>query len=263
MTVNRSLAQMCLDFNAPNFVGTTAALGISEDWDRFQGFFNNPDVDSATTPELIWPVGGVITKPTVAGATTLVSDSASDAAAGTGARTILVSGLDANYYKKSETVTMNGVTPVTCANNYLRINQLTMLSAGTNKTNVGQITATINDGSPRTVSAIGVGAGISHTGLFTVAADYQKGLLQYFYINATRGGSGYCDFTLVGTTSTGLKYIVTQYSIEFGGSGFIERELTSRPAVLEPKLDLELICTATSANNVVVNALWTILLAKS
>lgn len=263
MTVNRSLAQMCLDFNAPNFVGTTAALGINEDWDRFQGFLRNPDVDSATTPEVIWPGGGLITQPTSAGATTLVSDSASDAAAGTGARTILVSGLDANYFKKSETVTLNGLTPVTCVNNYLRINQLFMLSAGSNQTNVGNISCVINDGSPRTVSYIEIGDGISQVGHYCIPADYQTGLLQYIFINATRGGSGYCDFQLIGTTSTGLRYHVTEYAIEFGGTGFIERELTSRPAVLAPKLDLQLVCSATSANNVVVNALWTILLAKS
>lgn len=263
MTVNRSLGQVCLDFNFPNYVGTTAALGTSENWDRFQGFFNNPDVDSATTPEVIWPVGGLITQPTSAGATTLVSTSANDAAAGTGARTVLVYGLDANYMKKTEVVTLNGTTPVTCVNNYLRINQMTVLTAGTGKTNAGIITSIINDGSPKTVCAIDIADSISHVGHFTVPADYQKGLLQYLFINATRGGSGYADFTLIGTTDTGVSYHITEYSIEFGGTGFIERELTARPAVLEPKLDLQLQCTATSANNAVINALWTILLAKA
>ncbi len=263
MTVNRSLAQMCLDFDTPNYVGTTALLGINENWDRQQTFFRNPDIDSGSTPENIWPLGGLITQPTSAGVTQLVSDSASDAAAGTGARQILVDGLDANYFRQTETVTLNGTTPVNCVNNYLRINNLTCTSAGSNKVNVGNITVTINDGSPRTVSYMEAADGISQVGHYCVPADYQVGLLQYIFINATRGGTGYCDFQLIVTDAAGLRYHATEYALEFGGSSFIERDLTSRPARVKSKMDIQLICSATSASNVVVNALWTILLAKS
>lgn len=263
MTVTRSVAQQSLDFNFPNQIGVASLLGVSENWDRQQTFFRNPDVDTGTTPENIWPLGGLITQPTSAGVTQLVSSSANDTAAGTGARQILVDGVGADYYQIKETVTLNGITPVNCTNNFLRINNLTCVGAGSGKGNAGNITVTINDGSPRTVSYIAAGVGISQVGHFTVPANYQVGLLQYIFINATRGGTGYCDFQLIVTGEDGLRYQATEYSLEFGGSSFIERDLIARPARIKSKMDVELVCSATSANNVVINALWTILMAKT
>jgi len=262
MTVNRSLAQMCTQFSPTDYVGTTAGLGLNEDWGRFQGFSYNPDVDSGTTPELIWPVGGVMTRPTTAGVTQLVSDSVNDTSAGTGARTVLVSGLDANYLEIGEIVTMNGTTPVTCANTYLRINLLTVQTAGSGQTNIGAITATINDGSPKTVSSIAAGYGISNVANFTIADNYQTALLQSLFINATRAGSGFCDFTLVLISSANVKYTAAQYSLDFTGNSFVPRDIIYAPLVIAPKTDVQIICTATSANNVAVNVLWNILLAK-
>jgi hypothetical protein len=47
---------------------------------------------------------------------TVSSSSASDTSAGTGARTVLITGLNANYAVISESVTMNGQTAVTTTN---------------------------------------------------------------------------------------------------------------------------------------------------
>lgn len=48
----------------------------------------------------------------------IVSTNAGDALAGTGVQKVLVSGLDGNYNSISETVSMNGTTPVQLANQY-------------------------------------------------------------------------------------------------------------------------------------------------
>ena len=65
------------------------------------------------TLETVWVGGGTYSFPTSATTTTISSSSADDTAAGTGARTVRVEGLDAAYALVSETASMNGQTGVT------------------------------------------------------------------------------------------------------------------------------------------------------
>ena len=58
-------------------------------------FGRNPNVGGA--PETIWEQGGVYTYLTVASTVYVSGADAQDSAAGTGARTVTVQGLDANY----------------------------------------------------------------------------------------------------------------------------------------------------------------------
>ncbi len=58
-------------------------------------FGRNPSVGGA--PETVWMQGGVYSYLTSASTVYVSSDDADDAAAGTGARTVTVLGLDANY----------------------------------------------------------------------------------------------------------------------------------------------------------------------
>ena len=95
-----------------------------------------------TTPEDIWTPGGVLIYPTSADTLDIVSDSALDAdPAGTGARTIFVEGLDANFDEISEIISLNGLTPVVTVNSYIRLHDLTTLTAGSTGANQGTIDA--------------------------------------------------------------------------------------------------------------------------
>jgi hypothetical protein len=60
------------------------------------------------------------------------SNNANDTSDGTGARTLYVEGLDENYNKINETVTMNGQTAVLTTNKFSRINRLIVQTSGTN-----------------------------------------------------------------------------------------------------------------------------------
>ncbi len=81
--------------------------------------------------------------PTAARVHAIVSTSANDAAAGTGMRTARVTGLTSwATAETSETVTMNGTTPVNTASSYVMINKLEALTWGSTFSNVGTITAT-------------------------------------------------------------------------------------------------------------------------
>jgi len=93
-----------------------------------QAFGCNPNVGASF--EVI-SADGVYRMPTTATALEILSSSGDDTSAGTGARTVLVTGLDANFAEQTETVTMNGTTPVTLANTYIRFSRAIVASSGT------------------------------------------------------------------------------------------------------------------------------------
>lgn len=103
----------------------------------------NPGVVINTTED-VWSEGGTKVLATVAEVMSVVSDSALDSAAGTGLRTILIGGLDANFLNISETVTLNGVTPALTVNSYIRIQRVFGRTAGSLLVNQGTIRLTGN-----------------------------------------------------------------------------------------------------------------------
>lgn len=101
-------------------------------------FAADPDVGTAYAD--VWPGAGDIYFPPAAVALEIFSDSADDSAAGTGARTVVVEGLDSIYDFSSEEIVLNGVTPALSLNNYLRVNQIRVKTAGS----IGQAVGTIS-----------------------------------------------------------------------------------------------------------------------
>lgn len=83
-----------------------------------------------TTPEPV-ALGGVYQTPTALTSLEIVSASADDTAAGTGARTVFVQGLGADWELISETVTMNGTTAVSLSNQYYRVFRAYVATSGT------------------------------------------------------------------------------------------------------------------------------------
>lgn len=135
----------------------------------------NRDIDSGAD-ESLWDNGGLYVFPPAASVMTVSSSSANDTAAGTGARTVLVSGLNASYVEQQEVISLNGQTAVTTANSYLRVFQLTTLTAGSGATNAGNIyigTGTVTAGVPAAVYAqIPVGFGTNQAAQYTVPAGH-------------------------------------------------------------------------------------------
>jgi len=146
--------------------------------DGLNKFGSNPDVDAAA-PEDVWDGGGLYVFPTATRIHDLVSSDAADAAAGTGARTVLVQGLDANYLEIEETITLNGITNVPTTKSYLRINRMIVKSAGSGGVNAGTITATAQVDS--TVSSqITIGKNQTLQAIYTIPADADLSLNNYF-----------------------------------------------------------------------------------
>ena len=137
-------------------------------------FGYNPDLD--TSEESVWPNGGVVPHPTVASVLKISSTSTDDAAAGTGAQTVLISGVDGNYNVVSETVVLNGQTAVNTTNSYLYVNQFYVTRVGSGGANAGAInagTGTVTAGVPAVLyDEIAVGYNQRTTAHYCVPAGY-------------------------------------------------------------------------------------------
>jgi hypothetical protein len=96
---------------------------------------------------------------TLSFASTSDLDGKTAAPSSTGARTLYVEGLDTNYAEINETITLDGTTVVTTANQYLRVFRAYVATCGTGYTNAGIIT--------------GKNAGLSVTYLTIPAGDSQ------------------------------------------------------------------------------------------
>lgn len=98
----------------------------------------NFDVDA--TDEGIWEAGGVFTWLSSAEKLKVKSSDGKDTAAGVGARTIQIRGLDENYAIQTETVIMTGAVAKETTKEYIRFLDAEVLTAGTELDNAGNIT---------------------------------------------------------------------------------------------------------------------------
>jgi hypothetical protein len=150
----------------------------------FSIFGYNGDVDQ--TEESVWPDGGTVPHPTTASVLDIVSTSTDDDAAGTGARTVFIEGLDGNYNSVSETVILDGTTDVETVNSYLYINQFYVLTAGSGGVNAGVITAKL---SSTLYDLIAVGYNQRTTAHYCVPAGYTAYLTEGVITTGQASGS--------------------------------------------------------------------------
>lgn len=116
------------------------ANGVMLNVDAINKFGYNESVGSSY--EVVCDLGSQH-YPTSAATASVVSASSDDTAAGTGARTVEIQGLDGNYEELTEVVTMNGTAAVSTTGSFLRIFRMRVATAGSGETNAGNITATI------------------------------------------------------------------------------------------------------------------------
>lgn len=150
------------------------AAGWLDDWTRVTALGNNPSVDTSAEED-VWPVGGLYPLPSSAVAMEIVSTSANDAAAGTGARTVRVDGLTADYVMLSQTVTLNGTTPVALPTPLFRINFMVVMTAGSLERNDGVIDVRRVSGGTvqsRIPKIPNLGASVSQQAVYTVPAGH-------------------------------------------------------------------------------------------
>ena len=112
----------------------------------------------------------------------LVSTSASDAAAGVGARTVRTVYLDASGVQQVRTDTLNGTTPVSLGTGYTAIQWMEVASVGSSEVSVGNLTISSTNGAATvatTFERIAAGGDRSLSGRFKVPTGCTGHLLQW------------------------------------------------------------------------------------
>jgi hypothetical protein len=125
-----------------------------------------------TSEEIIWTAGDGYTYLTSAEILKVASTDVADTAAGTGARTILIEGLDENWAEQQETVTLNGTTAVDTTNTFIRVFRGYNITAGTGEVNAGVITIK-NNAETNTLAQIEIGIGQTQMAMWTVPAGHK------------------------------------------------------------------------------------------
>ena len=128
----------------------------------------NADADSATE-ETVWPPGTAIPYLSAPVTMKVSSSSAVDVnTSGTGAWTVLITGINNNGEEASETVALNGQTAVNTTKTYSFIQSVTVLAVGSGEANAGNIyvgTGVVTAGVPAVIHGfIGIGENNSLTG---------------------------------------------------------------------------------------------------
>lgn len=227
-------------------------LGLREGKIAIREFGSNPDVDSGS-PELVAPWGGSLVVVPSAETLDIVSDSANDTNGGTGAHRVFIDGIDSNYDRITETINLNGLTAVSTANSYRFINYISVDFSGTNKSNVGTITATFN-----TTGNIG-GQLLPNRGT-TTQAMYQiprnfEGCLQCVFYNVVKvaGGSAPNITFNINVLDVDKNTIYQEFPLRVDTNINNDRELFFNTPLRIPEKAILFITVETDTNNTIAN----------
>lgn len=165
-------------------------------------YLNGYNAAVGTSYEDIWRTSGTISLPAAAGTVTVVSGDANDdgAPAGTGARTLVIECLIADYTEDSETLTLNGTTNVVSTLECLRVNKAYVATAGSGGVNAGAITGTIGGNNQFTIA---IGENISQKAIYTVPEGKTAYIMNWDVCTDT-GGSNTVDAEIVTRVEGGI-----------------------------------------------------------
>ena len=213
----------------------------------------NPDIDD--TEETVWAQGGLYGYLSSASVLKVSSSSTADTSAGTGARTVQLYGLDADYNEINETVTLNGQTAVNTTNSFLRINRMVIRSAGTGEKNAGVVyagTGTVTAGVPANKYAtIAVGDNQTLMALWTVPAGHTAYLLQKDLTVATAQNNKYATVRLVARPDGEVFQTKDKHVLD----NSVLHQNYHTPLKFEEKTDIEVRCVGDSSGaNIAVSA---------
>jgi hypothetical protein len=207
----------------------------------------NPDVDA--TQVSVWPLPSLITFPASAIQMTVSSTSANDTSNGTGARTVVVQGLDANYNEVTETVTMDGQTAVTMTASLLRVNYAYVATAGSGNSAAGDIyigTGTVTAGVPATVyDIIKFDYNNTTTGSYTIPAGYTGYMTQGLFSTGQAGGSNSVQGRLLTRGINNIRMTAAITTINNGVANYV----FEYPLAIPEKTTIEATAIGSSTNN--------------
>lgn len=200
-----------------------------------------------TSYTTVWSQNAVYAYLSAASVMEISSSNVNDTAAGTGARTISINGLDANYNPISETVTLDGQTAVNTANSYLRVFHIAVLTAGSGGAAAGTIyagTGTVTAGVPAVIYGVYTTSNGSTAAVWTVPAGYTAFITSYAsgYGSTTANANG--TIALLVRPFGSVFDTASQLKVSNGSQGWIGFQY---PLSVEEKSDIEIRATSSTA----------------
>ena len=230
--------------------GMNIATGSVPGASSYFKFGLNPSI--STVQETVWEDGGLYVTPTVAGPASITSTSSLDNATGTGARSLFVQGLDENWLTQDEIIPLNGTGVVITQGDYIRLNRMYVVTAGSAAAAQGSISAIV-DG--KVVCSINDGANQSQLAHYTIPAD-KDGYLTAVYFAVGQGKEIQASIH-VRTDGGVYRQTATSYLYQ----SIIDADFTV-PRYIPPKADIELRAKSVSGTNAVNGSMTIVLLDR-
>lgn len=237
-----------------------AATGLYATASRVATLGNNPNIDTATQPEDVWVgaelgvLNGIdhrfVPKPVSAVAMEVVSDSANDTGAGSGARTVVIGYLDGAYTAKTAVLTLNGTTPVALPENVLRVNSVVVGAVGTvGAANAGNLSVRAAGGLGATYAYMATQIGLARNSLYTVPAGQIFDILSMlFSINRTDTQQRWATYTLCIQNAAGR--LLKGIELSNGSNQPYRHEADGVPVnTISEKTDVWIRCESVSQNS--------------
>jgi hypothetical protein len=202
-----------------------------------------------TSTITVWSQNAVYAYLSTASVMKISSTSASDTDAGTGARTVSIYGLDANYNQINEIVTLNGQTAVNTVNSYLRVFHLAVVTAGSGEAAAGTIyagTGAVTSGVPAVIYSVYTTANGATATIWTVPAGYTAYITSYAagYSNASATANGTIYLTVRPFGS--VFDTISQLRVSNGVQGWIAFQY---PLAVDEKSDIEIRAVSSAASS--------------
>lgn len=249
--------------NSVNFreLANYALLNSDQDTIKYvQKFGQNEDVDTATSPEDIWATGGTKTYISTGETVNIASTSINDTAAGTGARTVVITGIDEDYNEITDFITLNGTSNVVTTNSYIEIFRIVVYQAGSLEHNEGTISATTT-GTATLLATVEAETGITQQCHYTIPAGYTGFMVTESLSSYKADGSGerQAEITLMVKAAGDTSWIKTSVR------GLMSNTITKNwdvPLVIPEKTSIKYQATA-ATNNTSVSVQYELVLVKN
>jgi hypothetical protein len=246
-----SLVRQHVEVDATNNISLQKP-GTTYDIDLSRSLLQNQEA-----PDIVGSGLGVTTVPTTLWGTTsksvyddlpqgepcqIQSTSINDLPGGSGAHTVKVSGLLSDYSKAEETISLNGIAPVTLNTEFMRVNKAEVMEAGTGYTNKGVIEINPVSNTSLVLERIAEVAGVSSTFHYTVPKDEELVVTDVDLMSLNQ------DDLLVDLVQTDVDDITTVG----GGSPALKKSLVQTCAV-NGQVKLQVQKTFTTGQNISMN----------
>jgi len=195
--------------------------------------------------ESIWEGSNAYPWPTAAATLSVVSASANDASGGTGARTVEIQGLDSSWNLLTETITMNGLTPVVTTGSFLRVFRARVVTAGSLKSNAAEITMSSGGTTLAYITYDTIGMGQTLMALYTIP-NGKTGYIINLNVSSSKDSEHRFRFMTRDNAVTDAAWNVKEYMSARGGFSSW-RKYAINKVTEKTDIDLQVISNSTSA----------------